>query len=336
MEKVVIGISGGVDSAVSAFLLKKHGYEVTGVNFILSENHSSQKAKDIANILGINFIEVNLSSEFNKEIIAYFLEEYMMGRTPNPCAICNRKIKFSKLWEVAKSLGANYIATGHYAIVKRNPFGLFKGKDGKKDQSYFLSLVEKDLLERAIFPLGERTRDWVLTMASSLGIGHIVSSKGSQDICFISGSFRDFIKDKLKDNLKKGIIRSKSGEILGVHDGIALYTIGQRRRLSVATGRRQYIISLDPQKNEIVVGDLEDLMKREFIVKKVNWLDEIREIVGEVKIRYHTPPFKARAIPITEDSVKVILLEPALAVTPGQIATFYVENQVIWGGIIDN
>lgn len=336
LGKVIIGISGGADSGVSAFLLKEKGYEVVGVNFILSENHSSQKARQIARILNIEFMEVDISQEFKQKVIDYFLEEYLKGRTPNPCAICNRKIKFSKLWEIAETMGADYIATGHYARVNRNPFGLFKGIDSKKDQSYFLSLVERRFLEKAIFPLGEKTREWVLNMADKLGIKHIVSSKGSQDVCFIDGSFRDFIKDRLRNELKRGLIKNKSGKILGEHEGIALYTIGQRRRLNISTGTRQYIISLDPIRNEIILGDYEDLIKTEFIVKKVNWLCERKEVEGKVKIRYHTPPFKAFAIPISDDEVKVLLKEPATAVTPGQIATFYLEDQVIWGGIIEN
>lgn len=333
-EKVVIGLSGGVDSAISALILKDEGYEVIGVNFILSENHSPINAKDICKRLGLELLEIDLTSQFKTEVIDYFLKEYLEGRTPNPCAICNRRIKFLKLREIANSLGASYIATGHYAIVKRDPFGLFKGKDLKKDQSYFLSLVDRELLEKTIFPLGEKTRDWVLKKAHDVGIAHIISPKGSQDICFIRGSFRDFIKSKLGDKLKKGIIRNKWGKVLGEHEGIAFYTIGQRRRLNVATGVRQYIVSLNARRNEIIIGDLEDLLKSEFLVSQVNWLSEKREVEGEVKIRYHTPPYKAYAIPSRENEVKVILKEPISAVTPGQVATFYVGEQVIWGGII--
>ncbi|MCS7233666.1 MAG: tRNA 2-thiouridine(34) synthase MnmA [Synergistetes bacterium] len=334
-EKVVIGLSGGVDSAVSAFLLKEQGYDVVGVNFILSENHSSEKARKIASRLGINLLEIDLTSLFKTEVIDYFLGEYLEGRTPNPCAICNRRIKFLKLWELAESLGASYIATGHYAIVKRFPFGLFKGKDPKKDQSYFLSLVDRELLEKAIFPLGEKTREWVLKKAQDLGIADIISPRGSQDICFIEGNFREFIKDKLKDKLKKGVIRDISGKILGEHEGIALYTIGQRRRLGVATGIRQYIIALNAERNEVVLGALEELFKSEFKVKQVNWLSEEKEVKGDVKIRYHTPPSKALAVPVQDGRVKVVLEEPITAVTPGQVATFYSGNQVIWGGIIE-
>lgn len=333
-EKVVIGLSGGVDSAIAAFLLKEEGYEVIGVNFILSENHSPIGARDICKRLGLELLEFDFTSQFKAEVVNYFLKEYLEGRTPNPCAICNRRIKFLKLWEIANSLGASYIATGHYSIVKRDPFGLFKGKDPKKDQSYFLSLVDRKLLEKTLFPLGEKTREWVLKKAHDLGIAHIVSFKGSQDICFIKGSFREFIKSELRDRLKRGVIRDKWGKVLGEHEGIALYTIGQRRRLNIATGVRQYIVSLDARKNEIVIGSLEDLLKNEFLVSQVNWLCEERKLEGEVKIRYHTPPYKAYAIPYLNGEVKVILREPVPAITPGQVATFYVGEQVIWGGII--
>lgn len=334
-ERVLIGLSGGVDSIVSAYLLREQGFEVLGITFILHSKHDLERVRRLAEKLKIELIELDLSSNFEKGVINYFLEEYAKGRTPNPCAICNRHIKFLELDKQASLLGADYIATGHYARVSRNPLKLMKGKDPKKDQSYFLSLVKPEILKRALFPLGEMTREEVLEIAKSLNIDNIVNPKGSQDICFIEDSFRNFIKKALRDRLKKGIIRDSSGKVLGEHEGIALYTIGQRRRLNIATGKRQYVIALDPERNEVILGNPEDLLKEEFTVKEVNWLINEAKLEGEIKIRYHTPPSKAIVLPIEKDRVKVILKEPIFAVTPGQLATFYIEDQVAWGGIIE-
>lgn len=333
-KKVIIGISGGIDSAISAFLLKEKGYEVIGLTLLLNEEQDLENARRIAQILGINLIVKDLISAFKEKVISPFLKEYSVGRTPNPCAMCNRYIKFPELYKQACLLNADEIATGHYAITKKKPFGLFKGKDPIKDQSYFLSLVDIKYLERTIFPVGHLTKVEVKNLARKIGIDRFTSFKGSQDICFIKGSFRDFIKRNLGSKLKKGLIRDTSGKKLGEHDGIGLYTVGQRRRLRIAAGKRQYIVKLDPLKNEIIVGSYEDLIRERFIVTEVNWLTPIQKnMEGEVKIRYHTPPSKAK-FTLLNGSAEVSLFSPIPAITPGQVATFYLGDQVIWGGII--
>jgi len=334
-HRVVIGLSGGVDSGVSAFLLKEEGFDVIGVTFILNKGQDIERVRKIAKVLDADLKEVNLINDFEQKIINYFLEEYSKGRTPNPCALCNRLIKFPELLKQAISLNADFISTGHYALIRREPFGLLKGKDPKKDQSYFLSLVDREILRKTIFPLGERSREEVINLAKKIGIDKFVSFKGSQDVCFIEGSFRNFIKKTLRDKLKRGLIKDLSGKTLGEHEGIALYTVGQRRRLNVATGIRQYVVALDAENNEVIMGKFEDLLRKDFIVNNVNWFIDESEIQGEVKVRYHTPPSEARAIPIGSGRVKVILKEPLAAITPGQLATFYIKDQVVWGGIIE-
>ncbi len=333
-KRVVIGISGGVDSAVSAFLLKEKGYEAIGLTFILIEEQDLTNARKVAQKLGINLIEKNLISTFKEKVINPFLKEYSLGRTPNPCALCNKYIKFPELYKEASRLGADKIATGHYAITREKPFGLFKGRDPHKDQSYFLSLVEEKYLKKTIFPVGEFTKEEIKNLARKIGIDKFVSFKGSQDVCFIREGLKNFIRKKLGNKLKKGVIKDTSGEKLGEHDGISFYTIGQRRRLNIATGKRRYIVKIDPIKNEIIVGDLKDLLKDRFMVKEINWLVPLeKSMEGEVKVRYHTPPSKAKFI-FLNGTAEVLLHSPISAIAPGQIATFYLNDQVIWGGII--
>ncbi|MCK4353122.1 tRNA 2-thiouridine(34) synthase MnmA [candidate division WOR-3 bacterium] len=348
--RVVCAMSGGVDSSTAAAILKAKGYEVIGFTMKLFDNSSSDEAiynaKRVASQLGIPHYAIDLRDDFEKEVIDYFINEYSKGRTPNPCVICNQKIKFGLLLQKAEKLGVSFIATGHYAKVeyasKLKRYILRKGKDRDKDQSYFLAMLSQESLSKTLFPLGDYTKDEVRKMASEMQL-KVAEKPESQEVCFIpDNDYIGFICKKT--SLKEGNIIDKNGKVLGKHKGIARYTIGQRRGIGNPTcptarrgGKPFYVIGINPDKNTITVGDEVDLYSSRLIVEHPNWLS-IKNIAHEmkvhVKIRHKHNPAEAILIPKSEKTVLVKFKEPQRAITPGQLTVFYKNDAVIGGGWI--
>jgi tRNA-specific 2-thiouridylase len=353
---VLVALSGGIDSAVCAHLLSKEGYELLAATMILLPcagtgeparpncccgEESINAARRISAQLGVPHSLVDLAQEFEKRIIIRFLSEYSRGRTPNPCIWCNREIKFGILYQKARALGCDTIATGHYAKVEENPltgkFLLKKGKDSKKDQSYFLFSLTQEQLSNALFPLAELTKTEVREIAKEAGISAF-NARESQDICFVPGNdYTHFLRGRLSGALVPGNFRDSSGKVLGMHRGIQLYTVGQRRRLGVAGGEPLYVLKIDSQSNEIVLGSKEELYAAALTASELNWIgfDEPPEKFHcRARIRYSHKEAPATVSRISEDSVEVNFDEPQLAITPGQAVVFYDEDRVLGGGTI--
>lgn len=328
-KKVVVGMSGGVDSSVAASLLKER-YEVIGAHLNLGCALGTEKdARSMASKLDIPFYSLNLKREFGKKVIDYFIREYSKGRTPNPCIVCNKKIKFKALLKKARELRADYIATGHYAKVaynkKRKRYLLKKGRDKKKDQSYVLCGLDQKQLEHTLFPLANFTKEEVKEKAKELGIHNRPSS---QEICFVPNTdYHGFLKKRMStDRLKKGLIVDREGKVLGKHKGIAFYTIGQRRGLGIATGKPLYIIAIDNNRDVIVVGSEEEILKDELIARDVNWIAVNRlkkPIKVRAKIRYQHREAEATVTPVSKNRARVKFKKPQRAITPGQAVVFY-------------
>jgi len=355
-KKVLVAMSGGVDSSVAAALLKDWGYEVVGVTMQIwpreIDDEGNEKtccslsavedARRVAEILDIPHYVMNFRSEFENKVIRNFIDEYLQGRTPNPCVVCNRRIKFETFLLRAKMLGMEFIATGHYALVKfdseRKRFLLCKAVDKDKDQSYVLYGLTQEQMSRTIFPLGEYTKEQVREIARELGLP--VSEKPeSQEICFVTdNNYRRFIKERADSQIKPGPFLDKKGNVLGQHDGIPFYTIGQRKGLGLALGYPVYVIDIDVEKNAVIVGKREDVFHREFIVRDNNFIpfDELKEELRvKVKVRYKTPEAPATIYPLGKDRVKVVFDEPHWAITPGQAAVYYDGDIVVGGGTIE-
>ena len=338
-------MSGGVDSSVAAALLKAEGFEVVGATLILTDHVFSEgikAAQEIAQQLDIPHFVVDLTHEFEHKIVDFFCKEYLSGRTPNPCIVCNQKIKFGLLLNRARELGADYLATGHYSRVFRdnirNRFLLKKGNDGKKDQSYFLFALSQDQLEPAIFPLGEMTKAEVKEKAKEIGL-KVFNKPESQEICFIPGNnYKNFIKSHFPGLKEKGPIVSTQGKVLGEHQGIFSLTIGQRKGLKIAKGFPLYVVSLDRATNTAVVGEKEETFRKGLIVSRTNWvsiksLDKPMEV--KVRVRHQHQESPARIIPLSEGRVGIEFFKPQMAITPGQAAVFYDGDMVVGGGWIE-
>ncbi|MCM8818556.1 MAG: tRNA 2-thiouridine(34) synthase MnmA [Candidatus Omnitrophica bacterium] len=352
--KVLVGLSGGIDSSISALFLKRKGYEVIGVFMKIfdekfkkffkdksacygPEEKDIEDVKKICKILDIPLYIIDLKNEYHEIVLNYFKKEYLNGKTPNPCIICNRFLKFDILLKKAFLSGINFdfFATGHYAKVEydneRKRYILKRGIDKEKDQSYFLFLLTQEQLSKIIFPLGDYTKQQVKEIAKKNNIP-LLEKEESQD--FIKGD-RSFIFCS-KEN-KEGYIVDKNGNLLGKHKGIIYYTIGQRKWLGIARGKPLYVIEIKGDENKIVVGDEKDLYKNEIIAENVNFISIEKlekDIEVEVKIRYKHIPTKAIIKPIDEKKVKVIFEKPQRAPTPGQAVVFYKKDEVIGGGFI--
>ena len=332
-------MSGGADSAAAALLLTEAACEVIGIHMRLRESpdfdRQAQRAENISRILGIPYHQVDLQKEFESSVVDYFCREYQDGRTPNPCVACNRDIKFGLLLDKALSLGADYLATGHYARVERSRDGyrLLKAKDTGRDQSYFLYTLTQEKLGRVLFPLGEHSRDEAKQMAKQAGLP--IATKSSQDICFISQkNYGAFLSQRF--GTVPGEVVDTGGRRLGQHRGIAFYTIGQRHGLGLASGKPLYVIRMEPETNRIVLGPEEELYSRKLAARKLNWISgkAPREpVIAMARIRYKAKEAEA-VLSFRNDSVDVHFARPQKAVTPGQAVVFYNNDEVLGGGII--
>ena len=343
-KKVLLGMSGGVDSSVSALLLQKQGYEVIGATlelFTKSDNNANVDAKNICALLGIPHYIYNCKEDFKKHVIQDFIDCYANCKTPNPCIECNKYMKFGAMWEKAKELGCNYIATGHYAKTeyseKYGRWVLKKSNAGKKDQSYVLWNIPKELIEHILFPLSDfHDKEEIRQIARENGL-KVAEKPDSEDICFIpDGNYKDFLEKNSNIKQKEGNIVNAKGEILGKHKGLYYYTIGQRKGLGISYKVPLFVIGFNQAKNEVIVGEEKELYKKEIIVTNINLLlvDEIKEPMEvEVKTRYSAKVAKAQIMQ-NDNEIKVTFDEPQRAITPGQSAVFYIGDIVLGGGKI--
>ena len=369
-QRVLLGMSGGVDSSVAGYLLREQGYEVVGVTMKVWPQDCISRAEDkccgpqaiadarnVAHVLGIPHYVVDEADQFERVVIDYFASEYQAGRTPNPCVMCNEKLKFGNLWSKAKALGCDYIATGHYAIIEHEagtpsshrgdgaagPYAVLrKGVDPRKDQSYFLFSLRQPQLRRALTPLGTMTKPQIRAIAHSLGL-KVADKIDSQEICFVPGNdYKAFLRSHLGEaEFHRGEIYDVVGNLVGEHDGIELFTIGQRKGLPGGSPRPRYVVDLDPATNRVIVGDADDLLCEEFEIDRVNWHPAAGDVdtgsrsnEATVKIRYNHPGTRATVRPLENDRAHVRLHEPQRAVTPGQAAVIYDGDVVLGGGWI--
>ncbi len=341
--RVAVAMSGGVDSSTAAAILKKQGHEVIGVTMKLWDNGSGccsiediYDAKRIAAHLKIPHYTLNLKKDFEKEVVNYFANEYSIGRTPNPCVVCNKKIKFDILLQRVKEFGAEYLATGHYAKIENNSkrFILKRGKDNDKDQSYFLGMIPQETLSKILFPLGNYTKTKVRRLASRLQL-KVAKKVASQEVCFVpDDDYAEFIGRR--HALKEGPIVDKHDRVLGYHNGIVNYTIGQRKRINKPRDKPFYVTKIDAESNTIWVGDEQDLYSDHLVVEGLNWFipEPDDKIQAEVQIRYNHKPVEAVVIPENRKTVVVKFKNPERAITPGQLAVFYDNDMVIGSGWI--
>lgn len=354
--KVVVAMSGGVDSSVCGTLMKNMGYDCVGMTMRLwTPQKSSSKsccgsesvedARLVAEKIGFPFYAINFQKEFWKEVIEVFAEQYFSGKTPSPCILCNERMKFDALYKKAISIGAEKVCTGHYARIEydsaRNRWLLRKGVDLVKDQSYFLYSMTQEQLSKTLFPLGGFTKPEIREIAKQEGL--VTANKPeSQDICFIpNNDYISFLRDHFPDRIPaKGEIKHTDGTKLGEHAGIHSATIGQRKGLGVAFGRPLYVTSIDAGKNEIVLGDHEATIKQEFYVKNTTWVYQEPQIGQsyplKIKVRARTREVDGVVTALEDRRAKIVFNEPQSAITPGQAAVFYIEDYVFGGGWIED
>lgn len=342
--RVAVAMSGGVDSSVAAALLKEQGYDVIGLTMQIWERSETsgsccslsavEDARRVAAKLNIPYYVLNFKDIFKRTVIKNFTKEYTKGRTPNPCVVCNDIVKFDLLLKKALQLGAKYLATGHYARIKKGTNGrylLLKGKDDNKDQSYYLYTLKQKALAHTMFPLGYYTKPEVRQLAKKHGL-LVADKEESQDICFIEGSLEGFFGSK------EGLIRGKRGKVMGKHRGYQLYTIGQRRGLGIAAEEPLYVTKIDPKTNEIWVGNRGDVCGDDLIAGHINLisLSKIsKPIKVEASIRYKNKCSDAKISPLPGNKLKVTFNKPQFAITPGQSVVFYNGDTVVGGGIIE-
>jgi tRNA-specific 2-thiouridylase len=355
-ERVAVAMSGGVDSSVAAALLKEKGYEVIGLTMQIwpreepaepGEKYqeccgleAATDAKKVSFKLGIPHYVVNFQEVFFEKVVKNFCLEYLRGRTPNPCIRCNEFIKFEAFFKKAKELGADFIATGHYARIEfaGGRFLLKKGLDFTKDQSYVLYPMTQEQLKHTLLPLGKLRKEEVRKIARRLNLP-VAEKRESQEICFIpDNKYGEFIRKHFPEVAKPGPIFDREGRILGEHKGFVFYTVGQRKGIGISAGRPFYLASIDPKKHAVIVGGEEELFKTELIASGVNFIPfEKLEQPLEVraKIRYRHSEAQALLTPLNEKTIRVKFKEPQRAITPGQAVVFYKEDLVIGGGTIE-
>jgi tRNA-specific 2-thiouridylase len=352
-QRVVVGMSGGVDSSAALALLLEQGYDVIGVTLKLWPQDCVSRAEDkccgpqavsdaraVAHKLGVPFYLVDEAEDFQKEVIHYFAEEYRAGRTPNPCVMCNEKLKFGTLIRRARQLGAEWVATGHYARVADGPDGrrlLLRGRDPRKDQSYFLFSLRQDQLARILFPLGELTKAETRDVARSCDL-KTAGKEESMEICFVpDNDYGKFLRQANLVKSHRGEIVDLRGKVLGEHDGIEFFTIGQRRGLGISSPRPLYVVDLDAARNRVVVGDETALERDSFDIARCNWIpfaSPPAEFECLARIRYNHPGAPAIVSPQPDGTARVRLREPQRAITPGQACVFYQDDLVVGGGWI--
>jgi tRNA-uridine 2-sulfurtransferase len=355
MLKVIVAMSGGVDSSVAAALLKDRGYQVIGVTMCLGiadartkrpaccSAESIQDAKNVCRLLDIPHHVFSFEQEIQKFIVDNFIEEYARGRTPNPCVRCNRFLKFGKLLEQAMAIGVDAIATGHYAQIVSAPgtssYSIVKSKDRQKDQTYFLYTLRRDDLPKILFPIGHLTKEKVRGLAGKFKLP-VADKKESQDICFVpDGGYAEFLAQRLDGKgIVPGAFIDHNGKTVGEHQGIARYTIGQREKLGLALGYPAYVTAIDAPANTVYVGPKELLYRDALIAADVNWVSipvPTGTIHLKARVRYQAKEVPAR-VEMERDRAKVMFEKPVMAITPGQSVVFYDGDTLLGGGIIEN
>ncbi len=353
-QTVVVAMSGGVDSSVAAALLLEQGYRVIGVMLRLWSEPGREdsnrcctpdamaQARRVAAKLGFPFYPLDARQAFKNRVVSYFLDGYAQGVTPNPCLVCNRHIRWGMLFDYALSLGADFMATGHYARLRRDDTGrvqLLRGVDQAKDQSYVLHVLQQEQLQRALFPVGEYTKPEVRQIAQRFGL-LVAQRPDSQDLCFLAGDdYRDFLLRHQPQVASPGPILTRQGELLGEHRGLAFYTIGQRKGLGIAAPQPLYVLEKDIARNALVVGSEDELGSSALLASEVNWLDGSPPpgaFQAAVKIRYKAADAPAEVTPMPGRRAAVRFQQPLRDITPGQAAVFYQGERVLGGGIIQS
>ena len=364
-DRVVLAMSGGVDSSVACHLLLQQGYDVVGVFMrhggepvdqcasnnansllpVVTPSHKqgccsatdAEDARRVADGLGIPFYALNLKEDFQR-IIDYFVEDYQSGRTPNPCVMCNNWLKFGKLFDYADSINARFVATGHYADLKNDPTNkpaVYRGKDADKDQSYVLFGVEKEHLSRMLLPIGKYKKAEIRQLATEFGL-RVANKPDSQEICFVApGQHANFVANRSNRDTR-GEMVTTDGVVVAEHDGIERFTVGQRKGLGVALGEPYFVVRIEPSNNQVVIGKREDLARSWLIADKINWHGEPTTESFEclAQIRYNSRPHPATAIPQNDDTLRIEFQSPCLGVAPGQAAVCYDGDRVVVGGWI--
>ena len=369
MSRIVLAMSGGVDSSVAAHLLREAGHDVIGVFMRHGEEaqeacavdgppgfqlpifnpradhkqgccsaSDAEDARRVADRLDIPFYALNLQSEF-RQIIDYFIDEYTRGRTPNPCVQCNNWLKFGKLFDYADGVGAEFVATGHYARLSNAPDGpaLCRGIDDGKDQSYVLFGIHRRLLSRMLLPVGSYRKPQIRELAAKIGL-RVAEKKDSQEICFVtSGKHDEFVRQRRRNVEMAGQIVTTDGRVVGTHPGIERFTIGQRKGLGVAMGEPYFVVRIEPATRQVVIGKQEDLARSELTAANCNWLADppAGEFACEAKIRYNSPPAAATAEVLPGDRLRVNFVQPRYGVAPGQAVVLYDGDRVLGGGWIE-
>lgn len=355
-KKVVVGMSGGVDSSVAAWLLKKQGYDVIGVTMQIWQDEEGQAqeenggccglsavedARRVAESIGIPYYVMNFKNEFKENVMDYFVQEYVAGRTPNPCIACNRYVKWESLLKRSMDIGAEYIATGHYARIEKLPGGRYalkKSATAAKDQTYALYNLTQYQLSHTLMPVGEYTKDEIRDMANEIGL-MVANKPDSQEICFIpDNDYAKFVEENTDCCLLEGNFVDRDGHILGRHKGITHYTVGQRKGLNLALGRPVFVVGIRPETNEVIIGENEDVFSDTLTCNRLNWMSieglSGKELRVSAKIRYS---HKGAPCVIREkgpDLVECVFDAPQRAITPGQAVVFYDGNYVVGGGTI--
>ena len=352
-QRVAVALSGGVDSSTAAALLIEQGYQVSGVTMRLwaapdmdplAENRGStpvavEDARRVCALLGIPCQVVNLEEEFKYRVVGYFCDSYVLGRTPNPCLTCNREIKFGALLRIVQQWGVDYLATGHYARIRAQDgrYQLLRAADRHKDQSYVLYRLGQEELPQLLFPLGEYSKCQVRAMAAAFGLPTADKAE-SQDACFLShGDYRAFLARERPETVRPGPILDPQGRVLGEHDGVAFYTVGQRQGLGLAAPHPLYVLEIDPARNALVVGPKAALFRSALMAEDVHFVagyPPSQPIPVTAKIRYKAPEASAALVPLAEGKARVLFTAPQPAITPGQGVVFYQDEVVIGGGII--